>query len=129
MLRAGIRRSITDAVLLPLLFTLVLRAFVPVGYMPTWTSDAGPRLVWCSAGSPAPAQDHSPNAPPARNDTPCPFAATGAAPVPTAPWQVLPVLLVVAATATTPVSAQPGNSAPRRHTAPRGPPVSATLNR
>jgi hypothetical protein len=123
----GIRRSLKDAVLLPLLFVLVLRAFVPAGYMPARADDGFMRLVMCSAGWQLPGAGHGPDSPSTSDHSPCPFAGNGNAPIPVAPLQWIPADTMLALVAPTFVTL-PGNIAPLRHAAPRGPPASTTSN-
>ena len=110
---------------MPLLFLLALRAFVPLGYMPTRAEDGGMKLVLCSAGWQAGDKDRGPDTPSTHDDPPCPFALAATLAPPPAAWHVTlaapaPVGSDIA------IRTRPTIPAPPRHAAPRGPPGSTS---
>lgn len=103
------------------LFGLLVRAAVPVGFMPS-PLYGELQLVLCSvADIDDAAHGHLPHG--GSNNPPCPFAATGAgitpSPMAAATW---PVLLTLSRPASAYRSTP--DAAPPRHTAARGPPAS-----
>jgi len=115
------------AVALLALTTALVRALIPVGFMPA-SVQGTVELVFCNGGGHHPTggspADHNPAGHHGADQGPCPFALSGAAPfLPEALAGTRVAAAVEAPAASAPLAAL--RAAPLRYSTPRGPPARA----